>query len=298
MAHLRAFRQPGRLLLLIGLSLISQTSAQSTSTSAAPSNTATTVPKTGWNYEGCYTDSVAGRTLAVGMGVAGAMTNAKCQAACRAAGYILAGTEYSGECFCDNQYRNKGGPAPDGEAKCTMLCNGNQTEVCGGPDRLSLFKFYTGRETTSSTTARSTASASAAASAAASTTATASATASSKSSAAPVATGLPNGFKYKGCYVDGPGYRIVNYQQSDDQSMTIASCAKKCADAGYEIAAMEYSYQCFCDNAVSLHNTPCSKTAIANPCRLGWAANLLRLSLNATRSVQASNPRHAEVLTG
>jgi hypothetical protein len=246
MARLRAFRQSGSLLLLIGLSLISQTSAQSTST---PSNTAAPVPKTGWNYEGCYTDSVAGRTLAVGMGVAGAMTNAKCQAACRAAGYVLAGTEYSGECFCDNQYRNKGGPAPDGEAKCTMLCNGNQTEACGGSDRLSLFRFYTGAETTSPTTAPSTASATATASAFAS--ASASASTSSTSSAAAVATGLPKGFNYKGCYVDGPGYRIVNYQQSDDQSMTIASCAKKCADAGYQIAAMEYSYQCFCDNAVS-----------------------------------------------
>jgi hypothetical protein len=246
MARLRAFRQPGSVLLLIGLTLVSQANGQS---SAAPSNTATPVPKTGWNYEGCYTDSVAGRTLAVGMGVAGAMTNAKCQAACRAAGYVLAGTEYSGECFCDNQYRNKGGPASDGEAKCNMLCNGNQTEACGGSDRLSMFKFYTGGETTSSTIAPSIASGTA------SVTASVTSSASSKSSAAPVATGLPTGFKYKGCYVDGPGFRIVNNQQPDDQSMTIASCSKKCADAGYQIAAMEYSYQCFCDNTVSTYTT-------------------------------------------
>jgi hypothetical protein len=240
MARLTAFRQRGSVLLLIGLTtLVSLASGQ---ISAKPSNTATAVPKTGWNYEGCYTDAVAGRTLSVGMGVTGAMTNAKCEAACRAAGYVLAGTEYSGECYCDNQYRNNGGPAPDGEKQCSMFCNGNQTEACGGSNRLSVFKFYTGSESSSPTNAPSTTSATA--------------LASSKSSAAPAATGLPEGFKYKGCYVDGPGYRIVNYQQPDDQSMTIASCSKLCADAGYQIAAMEYSYQCFCDNTVRIHPTP------------------------------------------
>lgn len=56
------------------------------------------VAKTGWVSQGCYTDSVAKRSLSVGMGVAGGaagMTNAKCQAACKDAGYIWAGTEVS-----------------------------------------------------------------------------------------------------------------------------------------------------------------------------------------------------------
>ena len=220
-------------LRLLLLSLVCQASGQSTT------------PKTGWNSEGCYVDSVAGRTLTVGMGVAGGMTNVKCQAACRAAGYVLAGTEYAGECFCDNQFRNNGGPAPDGEVGCNMACNGNQTEMCGGPDRLSLFKFYTGAEPTASSAAPTTVSSTAVS------TAIPSVPATSTSVAQPVATGLPQGFEYKGCYVDGPGFRIVNYQQPDDQAMTIASCANKCAAAGYQIAAMEYSYQCFCDNTAS-----------------------------------------------
>ncbi|USP76719.1 uncharacterized protein yc1106_03993 [Curvularia clavata] len=191
------------------------------------------------------------------MGVAGGMTNAKCKDACRAAGYVLAGTEYAGECFCDNQIRNAGKPAPDGNTGCNMACNGNQTEMCGGPDRLTFWKFYTGTEASSSSTAVSSAPASsapassAAASSAAGTTST-SATSSSASSAAPTATGLPAGFSYKGCYVDGPGYRILNNQQPDDQTMTVESCTKKCAQAGYTIAAMEYSYQCFCDNVIRM----------------------------------------------
>jgi hypothetical protein len=76
------------------------------------------------------------------------MTNAKCRDACRTAGYIYAGTEYAGECYCDNQIRGSGGPAPDGNVGCNMPCNGNQTEMCGGPNRLTLFKFYSGADST------------------------------------------------------------------------------------------------------------------------------------------------------
>lgn len=241
--------------LLLILSLACQASAQDPTSSTPPSSTGDPAPKIGWQSEGCYTDSVQGRSLSVGMGVAGAMTNAKCKDACRAAGFILAGTEYAGECYCDNQIRNSGKPAPDGETGCNMACNGNATEMCGGPDRLTFWKFYTGTETsTSSTAASATPDPTASPSASASTT--------SQSSAAPAPTGLPTGFEYKGCYVDGPGFRILNNQQPDDQSMTIASCASRCAQAGYEIAAMEYSYQCFCDNAVSIASIFCSQLLI------------------------------------
>ncbi|KAF1940221.1 galactose oxidase [Clathrospora elynae] len=235
MEHQRSSRQFFSLLLLI-LSLVWQTSGQSTTTPAQ---------KTGWYPEGCYTDAAAGRTLSVGMQVPGGsstMTNVKCQDVCQAGGYVLAGTEYSGECFCDNQFRNNGGPAPDGNAQCSMFCNGNQTEVCGGSNRLTLFRYYTGAGSSSSPTVSSTTSSSAASSA----------STTSASSTAPVAIGLPKGFAYKGCFVDGPGYRIMNNQQPDDQSMTIASCANVCAEAGFEIAAMEYSSQCFCDNMVRM----------------------------------------------
>jgi hypothetical protein len=154
------------------------------------------------------------------------MTNAKCRDACLASGYTLAGTEYSGECYCDNELQGAGGPAPDGEDQCNMPCNGNQTEICGGPNRLTLFRFYTEQDPTVTT--------------------------SSTVVPTSVATGLPAGFEYKGCYVDGPGFRIMNHQQPDDQRMTVGSCASKCAVAGYEIAGMEYSTQCFCDNLIRM----------------------------------------------
>jgi hypothetical protein len=206
---------------------------------ATPSPTTSPAQPTGWIAQGCYVDSVQARSLMYGGNVPGSMTNAGCQSACRAQGYVLAGTEYAGECYCDNQLRNGGGPAPDGNVGCNMACNGNQTDMCGGSNRLTLFKYVTGQEPSALSTI-------VASSVAASSTAVSSAV----SSAPPVATGLPTNFTYKGCYVDGPGYRIMNFQQPDDSAMTVASCSNKCAAAGYSIAGMEYSSQCFCDNVI------------------------------------------------
>lgn len=54
-----------------------------------------------WNFLGCYTDNVSGRALPNALSIPGgsaAMTNEACQTACTAAGFSIAGTEYSGEC--------------------------------------------------------------------------------------------------------------------------------------------------------------------------------------------------------
>jgi hypothetical protein len=67
--------------------------------SASPTSTGTS--SSGWTYLGCYTDNVSGRALPNGEAVPGgetAMTNEACQTACLAAGYSIAGTEYSQEC--------------------------------------------------------------------------------------------------------------------------------------------------------------------------------------------------------
>ncbi|KAF2625525.1 WSC-domain-containing protein [Macroventuria anomochaeta] len=168
---------------------IAQNPTLSSTSSATP--TPTPEPKTGW-YEGCYVDGVGGRSLPQGSAVQGQMTNEKCRDACRAAGFVLAGTDYSGECYCGNTLVAGDAPAPDREARCNMSCNGNQTEICGGPNRISLFRYYLGNEPPPSST-----------------------TVSSSS----VAQYLPvfrMVFEYKGCY-DGSGYRVMQNQQPDDQ---------------------------------------------------------------------------------
>jgi hypothetical protein len=57
--------------------------------------------RSSWEFLGCYTDSVSARSLPNGEAVPGGtddMTNEACQAACFAAGFSIAGTEYAGEC--------------------------------------------------------------------------------------------------------------------------------------------------------------------------------------------------------
>lgn len=73
----------------------------STPTTLSTVTTTTGPSATGWNFLGCYTDNVGGRTLVNGVQVEGgstAMSVELCQAACKANGYSIAGVEYSGEC--------------------------------------------------------------------------------------------------------------------------------------------------------------------------------------------------------
>jgi glucan 1,3-beta-glucosidase len=84
--------------------LDSLTSSTSTPSSSTPSSSSTSSPGAtilGWNYLGCYTDSVQARSLLFSASVPGGsqnLTQENCQIACAQAGFTLAGMEYSGEC--------------------------------------------------------------------------------------------------------------------------------------------------------------------------------------------------------
>ncbi|KAK8212979.1 hypothetical protein BKA81DRAFT_316641 [Phyllosticta paracitricarpa] len=194
------------------------------------------------------------------MNVDGAMTQDKCQAACLKGGYTLAGVEYAGECYCDSQLRNGGAPATDG---CTMACNGNSTQMCGGPNRLNLFRYSNG-------------------SPAASTTST---TASSSTSAAPVAS--ISGWSYKGCYVDNKNGRIMANQQPDSNTLSNEACIQTCAKQGYSVAGTQYSSQCFCSNllqnsATLTSDNDCSMTCSGNAAEKCGAGNRMSVYSNLT----------------
>lgn len=68
------------------------------------------------------------------------------------------------------------------------------------------------------------------------------------SSSPPGATALPDGWTYKGCWIDNANGRIMVDQLPDDNKMTVESCVSKCADLGYAAAGMQYASQCFCDD--------------------------------------------------
>ncbi|KAF4635475.1 hypothetical protein G7Y89_g2624 [Cudoniella acicularis] len=169
-----------------------------------------------WTYRGCYTDSISarilGNTLTVNGGAA-AMTIGACLNACQTAGFSLAGIEYSGECSqpdCDNALRNGGGPAPDGAAQCNMSCNGNKTEICGGPNRLDLYS-------------------------------------SSACTSAPIGTSWNSKGCYSDSI---SARTLSIGPVSVGGATTVQLCQAACKALGYVYAGVEYAVECWCDNAL------------------------------------------------
>ncbi|KAI8635344.1 hypothetical protein F5Y19DRAFT_8141 [Xylariaceae sp. FL1651] len=211
-----------------------------------------------WTHIGCYTEGTGGRALTFGAAVPSAQMNAaNCTAACQTAGYILAGTEYAGECYCGNTISNGAVPADDG---CTMKCNGNSSEVCGGANRLNVYDFNMQFNISAPASTSSSGP---------------SVTAVATSTSAAVATGFPTGWTAQGCWQDGPNGRILpTYQDPDNQQLTPQSCAQLCNSKGYSVSGTEYRVQCFCGNAIynggvkgtddTKCNTPCSGDSSVN----------------------------------
>ncbi|THC88544.1 hypothetical protein EYZ11_012005 [Aspergillus tanneri] len=160
------------------------------------------------------------------------MTVENCEAGCLSAGYPLAGVEYSGQCFCDTALQNGGGPASDGNAHCTMTCNGNPQETCGGPDRLNIYRYTVTLSTAASVTIPVTT------------------LPASTTTSVPVVTALPTGWTYAGCYEDNLNGRVMMNMQPENKAMTVESCVATCTRLNYTVAGMEYASQCFCDQYV------------------------------------------------
>ncbi|KAG7050936.1 WSC domain-containing protein [Colletotrichum scovillei] len=167
----------------------------------------------GWSSLGCQNDP-GPRLLSYRTGVVAGdskMSVLQCTNACQAAGYSLAGVEYSSECYCDNQLRNTGSSGFDG---CNMLCSGNSSEYCGGPNRINVYQ------------------------------------ASAKPKGPSV---LPSGWADKGCLKDNVLGRALTVNVGvvgGAQNMSVGDCVSACSAFGYPIAGVEYSQECWCDSQI------------------------------------------------
>ncbi|PQE03617.1 WSC domain-containing protein [Rutstroemia sp. NJR-2017a BBW] len=191
-------------------------------------------------------DNVGARTLttnAATAGGVGALTVEICESTCQSLGYVLAGVEYSGECYCGNNFSNGGGPASDGEAGCNMKCNGNSSETCGGPGRLSVYDFKNATANLPTVT--------------------------TSSVSAPTNTGAPTGWKSLGCYNDTVGTRTLTTQiySIAGNSMSVKACLSACISGGYRFSGVEYGSECYCDHQISNYGAP------AGGCTMACAGN-------------------------
>jgi hypothetical protein len=113
-----------------------------------------------------------------------------------------------------------------------MACNGNSSEICGGGNRLSLYKFGVNSVSSSSSSSSSSIAA------ITSSTSTTSAASSAAASAVPV-------WSYLGCYVDSVNARTLgNAIYGNANVMTVELCQSSCKSGRYTLSGVEYSGEC------------------------------------------------------
>jgi LysM repeat protein len=130
---------------------VAKTSSTATTTSTSlsrppPSTIPSTIPIStsssnlhsisGFVYTSCNTDNNLGaRALNALSTSSDTMTVAMCATFC--SGYTYMGLEYGRECYCGNALMSGSTSTTDG--RCSMVCDGNSTQICGGPYGLSLY---------------------------------------------------------------------------------------------------------------------------------------------------------------
>ncbi|XP_010602292.1 WSC domain-containing protein 2 [Fukomys damarensis] len=94
-------------------------------------------------YIGCYLDDTQSRALrGVSFFDYKKMTIFRCQDNCAERGYLYAGLEFGAECYCGHRIQ----AANVSEAECDMECKGERGSVCGGANRLSVFRLQLAQE--------------------------------------------------------------------------------------------------------------------------------------------------------
>ncbi|KAL7931905.1 WSC domain-containing protein [Trichoderma chlorosporum] len=272
----------------------SPTTEIATSTSVSSSSPTPTGPvvnpgQDGYNSIGCYTEATNARALANFIETA-EETVADCLVACKADGYTYAGLEYGGECWCDDAFAKGSVPAPIED--CSMTCNGNSTEYCGGPNRLNVYQLKN-LISTSSVPATSVP-----ATTVATTTVS---TASSTTSAAATPTGpliknYVRNYVFQGCWEEPPNDRAIIDQMYANDSMTLESCADFCK--GFTYFGTEYGRECYCGNVLkegsqnATNQGDCSFLCAGNSqefCGAGSRLELYKLFSNSTTTSSPSS---------
>ncbi|KAF9005041.1 copper radical oxidase with WSC domains [Cyathus striatus] len=201
-----------------------------------------------WTSLGCYTDNTnnAGRTLNVGTDVTGQVTIASCTTACFNGGFRFAGTEFAGQCFCDSAINNGGVPAP--ATDCNMVCAGNTSEFCGGPNRLNLYN-YTGTNLPVGSGGGG--------------------GGGEPSDVFPVANSdLPAGWTYGGCGDNAHGRAFI-LQLPGSQTNTIQQCIAGCVAQNFSLAGTEFADECYCGNTLVDGAVPAADAT----CNMGCTGN-------------------------
>ncbi|KAI1310047.1 heme peroxidase [Xylaria venustula] len=201
---------------------------------------------------GCY-EELPTRALTGASFPNDSLTLELCASNC--AGFTYFGAEYGRECYCGQSIDFRSNVTDD--ADCNMVCGGDETEYCGGSNRLEMYRLI--HPPTSTTTIP-----------------TPTITPTHKPTVPPYA--------YQGCWTEGDGVRALD-AKSTAGNVTVESCADFCQD--YHFFGTEYGSECHCGDilaassnqtALSECNTPCS----GDPSEYCGAGNRLDLYYSNT----------------
>ena len=178
------------------------TSALSSTTSSQTSS-ATGIPPA-WKYDGCYAEGTNGRALQHQQPDSQTNSVETCINTCIGLGYTVAGLEFGIQCFCDNFLYN--GAAPAATSSCNVACPGNNKELCGAGNFLSIYNTGTLTVYQAQTAQK---------------------------------TGLPGSWQYQGCFTDNVNdVRALFWQIILTNNNTATSCLGLCQQYGYMAAGM------------------------------------------------------------
>ncbi|KAL8654472.1 MAG: hypothetical protein Q9210_001475 [Variospora velana] len=91
-----------------------------------------------WKAAGCFLDAINPRSLGKQSEWWGSqISSSNCVERCDSLGAKYAGTENGGQCFCGNQVIN----SANRPGKCTIRCDGDTGEICGGAGHLSIYSL-------------------------------------------------------------------------------------------------------------------------------------------------------------
>ncbi|KAM3508392.1 hypothetical protein MY10362_001195 [Beauveria mimosiformis] len=232
-----------------------------------------------WESMGCYIEGSTGRALErqIFSVPSSNMTASQCMSACDIQGLSLSGLEYGGECFCGNETKNYARAAAFGG--CSMTCNGNRTELCGGSNRLNLYRNklrYTSSPTLPAPLPTAT-----------------------SGSGDTTPTQCPNQpatvgqeWNFHGCYTEGDGVRALDNRSYSDNEMTLGDCSRFCS--GFAFFGLEYGRECYCGNAfnggaIETSESECSMLCPGGmQCDYCGAGNRLSVYLNSRMHVDPS----------
>ncbi|TGJ86013.1 hypothetical protein E0Z10_g2742 [Xylaria hypoxylon] len=184
---------------------------------------------------GCY-EELPSRALTGGVFPSEAMTLELCASNCD--GFTYFATEYGRECYCGQSIDSRSNVTDDSD--CSMVCAGDDTEYCGGSDRLEMYRLINPPTSTS-------------------TMPTPTVTPTHKPTVAPYA--------FQGCWTEGAGVRALDAKATAGE-VTLESCAEFCQD--YHYFGTEFGRECHCGDILAASsnqtdlsdcNTPCAGDA-------------------------------------